>query len=194
MGGGGAITTMGPDQLRSFALRKSPAVLQGKVGTEGKLGGQAPTWQGGVVHLEDLTDGSNYMAANLTIRCAPRARSPLAVANVDLSKQITVCFFFFFFFFFFPPPHLGKNLGGARRRNPWSLKETDSHESISSRLVPYGSHARREGQSERKENSAGMRMFKAVPPGTWKDLKPDSVQLEKWPAISPASCATSAEM
>ena len=60
-----------------------------EVGTEGKLGGQAEvpnvagTWK-------DLTDSVNLMASNLTSQVRNIAQVTTAVANGDLSQQITV--------------------------------------------------------------------------------------------------------
>src|SRR6185312_11512196 len=60
-----------------------------EVGTEGKLGGQAAvpnvagTWK-------DLTDSVNLMASNLTNQVRNIADVTTAVANGDLSQQITV--------------------------------------------------------------------------------------------------------
>src|SRR6266446_2138095 len=75
------------DQLRSFAAEVSRVARE--VGTEGKLGGQAEvrdvagTWK-------DLTDSVNFMAGNLTAQVRNIAEVTKAVANGDLSKQITV--------------------------------------------------------------------------------------------------------
>src|SRR5436190_1158256 len=74
-------------QLASFASEVTRVARE--VGTEGKLGGQADvqgvsgTWKG-------LTDSVNYMAANLTNQVRNIAQVTTAVANGDLSKQITV--------------------------------------------------------------------------------------------------------
>src|ERR1700740_643163 len=75
------------DQLRSFASEVTRVARE--VGTEGKLGGQAEvrdvagTWK-------DLTDSVNFMAGNLTAQVRNIAEVTKAVANGDLSKQITV--------------------------------------------------------------------------------------------------------
>ena len=59
------------DQLRSFAAEVTRVARE--VGTEGSLGGQAAsrassgTWK-------DLTDNVNFMASNLTARCATSPR------------------------------------------------------------------------------------------------------------------------
>jgi HAMP domain-containing protein/signal transduction histidine kinase/CheY-like chemotaxis protein len=75
------------DQLRAFASEVTRVARE--VGTEGKLGGQAfvpgvaGTWK-------DLTDSVNQMAGNLTAQVRNIADVTKAVANGDLSKQITV--------------------------------------------------------------------------------------------------------
>src|SRR5678810_1180313 len=63
--------------------------IRGRVGTEGKLGGQAEV--GGVAGTwKDLTDNVNFMASNLTGQVRNIAEVTTAVANGDLSKKITV--------------------------------------------------------------------------------------------------------
>ncbi|HEX9953051.1 MAG TPA: HAMP domain-containing protein [Rubricoccaceae bacterium] len=75
------------DQLQSFASEVTRVARE--VGTEGQLGGQAAvpgvsgTWK-------DLTDNVNYMAGNLTAQVRNIADVTTAVANGDLSKEITV--------------------------------------------------------------------------------------------------------
>ena len=75
------------DQLNSFSSEVTRVALE--VGTEGKLGGQAKvkgvggTWK-------DLTDSVNQMASNLTSQVRNIAEVTTAVANGDLSRQITV--------------------------------------------------------------------------------------------------------
>jgi HAMP domain-containing protein/CheY-like chemotaxis protein/signal transduction histidine kinase len=75
------------DQLRAFASEVTRVARE--VGTDGKLGGQAfvpgvaGTWK-------DLTDSVNQMASNLTGQVRNIAAVTKAVANGDLSKQITV--------------------------------------------------------------------------------------------------------
>src|ERR1700729_1539954 len=60
-----------------------------KVGTEGKLGGQAQV--GGVTGVwKELTESVNSMASNLTAQVRNIAEVTIAVANGDLSKKITV--------------------------------------------------------------------------------------------------------
>src|SRR5207249_791698 len=75
------------DQLNAFASEVSRVARE--VGTEGRLGGQAPvtavvrTWK-------DLTDNVNHIAANLTAQVRNIAEVTTAVAKGDLSKKITV--------------------------------------------------------------------------------------------------------
>ena len=75
------------DQLSSFADEVTRVARE--VGTEGQLGGQAEvsgvsgTWK-------DLTDSVNLMASNLTGQVRNIAEVTTAVANGDLTKQITI--------------------------------------------------------------------------------------------------------
>ncbi len=75
------------DTLAIFADQVTSVARE--VGTEGKLGGQAEvpnvagTWK-------DLTDSVNLMASNLTSQVRNIAQVTTAVANGDLSQQITV--------------------------------------------------------------------------------------------------------
>jgi HAMP domain-containing protein/signal transduction histidine kinase/DNA-binding response OmpR family regulator len=75
------------DQLRSFASEVTRVARE--VGTEGKLGGQARV-EGVSGTWRDLTDSVNSMAGNLTSQVRNIAEVTTAVANGDLSKQITV--------------------------------------------------------------------------------------------------------
>ncbi|MFZ2493952.1 MAG: HAMP domain-containing protein, partial [Thermoanaerobaculia bacterium] len=75
------------DQLRSFASEVTRVARE--VGSEGKLGGQADV-QGVSGTWRDLTDSVNSMASNLTNQVRNIAAVTTAVANGDLSKQITV--------------------------------------------------------------------------------------------------------
>ena len=74
------------DQLRSFA---SEVTRVARVGTEGKLGGQADV-QGVAGTWKDLTESVNFMAGNLTSQVRNIADVTKAVAAGDLSKKITV--------------------------------------------------------------------------------------------------------
>src|SRR5690242_4480003 len=75
------------DQLSAFADEVTRVARE--VGSEGRLGGQARvpgvggTWK-------DLTDSVNFMASNLTAQVRNIATVATAVANGDLSQQITV--------------------------------------------------------------------------------------------------------
>src|SRR5262249_26502672 len=60
-----------------------------EVGTEGKLGGQAQV-SGVAGTWKDLTDSVNFMASNLTAQVRNIAEVATAVAEGDLSKEITV--------------------------------------------------------------------------------------------------------
>ncbi|MDX2211678.1 MAG: HAMP domain-containing protein, partial [Oculatellaceae cyanobacterium bins.114] len=75
------------DQLSAFASEVTRVARE--VGTEGKLGAQA--YVRGVAGIwKDLTDNVNSMAGNLTAQVRNIAEVTKAVANGDLSKQITV--------------------------------------------------------------------------------------------------------
>src|SRR5690606_20489325 len=60
-----------------------------EVGNEGKLGGQARV-PGAAGTWRDLTDNVNMLAGNLTSQVRNIAKVTTAVANGDLSQQITV--------------------------------------------------------------------------------------------------------
>ena len=75
------------DQLRAFAAEVTRVARE--VGTEGKLGGQAEV-PGVAGTWKDLTDSVNSMASNLTGQVRNIADVTTAVANGDLTKQITV--------------------------------------------------------------------------------------------------------
>ncbi len=75
------------DQLRSFAAEVTRVARE--VGTEGKLGGQARV-EGVSGVWKDLTENVNTLAGNLTSQVRNIAAVTTAVANGDLSKQITV--------------------------------------------------------------------------------------------------------
>ncbi len=75
------------DQLRSFADEVTRVARE--VGTEGRLGGQAVV-PGVAGTWKDLTDNVNFMARNLTDQVRNIAQVTTAVANGDLSQQITV--------------------------------------------------------------------------------------------------------
>jgi HAMP domain-containing protein len=75
------------DTLSIFAEQVTTVARE--VGTEGKLGGQAKV-PGVAGTWKDLTDNVNFMASNLTNQVRNIALVTTAVANGDLSKQITV--------------------------------------------------------------------------------------------------------
>ncbi len=75
------------DQLNSFAAEVTRVAKE--VGTEGKLGGQAQV-AGVAGTWKDLTDNVNQLAGNLTNQVRNIALVTTAIANGDLSKQITV--------------------------------------------------------------------------------------------------------
>src|SRR5438552_2890556 len=74
-------------QLNAFASEVTRVARE--VGTEGKLGGQAQV-RGVAGIWKDLTDNVNLMAGNLTSQVRNIAEVTTAIANVDLSKKITV--------------------------------------------------------------------------------------------------------
>src|SRR3954464_12604135 len=75
------------DTLRTFADQVTGVARE--VGTEGVLGGQADV-PGAAGTWKDLTDSVNGMASNLTDQVRNIAQVTTAVANGDLSQQITV--------------------------------------------------------------------------------------------------------
>ncbi|HET9812122.1 MAG TPA: HAMP domain-containing protein, partial [Sphingomicrobium sp.] len=75
------------DQLSSFADEVTRVARD--VGVEGKLGGQAEV-RGVSGIWKELTDNVNLMASNLTNQVRDIAQVTTAVANGDLSRQITV--------------------------------------------------------------------------------------------------------
>src|SRR5437870_5293270 len=135
------------DQLRSFASEVTRVARE--VGTEGRLGGQADV-QGVSGTWKDLTDSVNYMAANLTNQVRNIAQVTTAVANGDLSKQITV----------------------DARGEILELKETintmvDQLRSFASEVTRVAREVGTEGKLGGQANVKGVA-------GTWKDLT-DSV-------------------
>ncbi|MGP3971240.1 HAMP domain-containing protein [Streptomyces sp. 6N223] len=75
------------DQLSSFADQVTRVARE--VGTEGRLGGQAEV-KGVSGTWKDLTDNVNLMARNLTDQVRDISVVATAVANGDLSKEVTV--------------------------------------------------------------------------------------------------------
>ncbi len=75
------------DQLSTFSQEVTRVARE--VGTEGILGGQA-TVEGVSGAWQDLTSNVNIMASNLTSQVRDIAKVATAVANGDLTQQITV--------------------------------------------------------------------------------------------------------
>src|SRR5687767_15601951 len=75
------------DTLQKFAEQVTSVARE--VGTEGKLGGQAEV-PGVAGTWKDLTDNVNLMANNLTTQVQHIAAVTTAVANGDLTQEITV--------------------------------------------------------------------------------------------------------
>jgi HAMP domain-containing protein len=73
--------------LRVFADQVTTVARE--VGIEGKLGGQARV-PGAAGTWRDLTDNVNTLAGNLTSQVRNIAKVTIAVANGDLSQNITV--------------------------------------------------------------------------------------------------------
>jgi HAMP domain-containing protein/signal transduction histidine kinase/DNA-binding response OmpR family regulator len=75
------------DTLRVFAEQVTGVARE--VGTDGKLGGQAEV-PGASGTWKDLTDSVNFMASNLTDQVRNIVEVTTAVANGDLTREITV--------------------------------------------------------------------------------------------------------
>src|SRR5438128_1400867 len=135
------------DQLRSFASESEDGRVE--VGTEGKLAGQDDV-QGVCGTWEDLTFSVNYMAANLTNQVRNIAQVTTAVANGDLSKQITV----------------------DARGEILELKETIN--TMVDQLRSFASEVTRVAREVGTEGKLGGQAEVKGVSGTWKDLT-DSV-------------------
>jgi HAMP domain-containing protein/CheY-like chemotaxis protein/signal transduction histidine kinase len=135
------------DQLRAFASEVTRVARE--VGSEGKLGGQADV-QGVSGTWRDLTDSVNYMAANLTNQVRNIAQVTTAVANGDLSKQITV----------------------DARGEILELKETIN--TMVDQLRSFASEVTRVAREVGTEGKLGGQADVKGVAGTWKDLT-DSV-------------------
>jgi HAMP domain-containing protein/CheY-like chemotaxis protein/GAF domain-containing protein len=135
------------DQLRSFASEVTRVARE--VGSEGRLGGQADV-QGVSGTWRDLTDSVNYMAANLTNQVRNIAGVTTAVANGDLSKQITV----------------------DARGEILELKETIN--TMVDQLRSFASEVTRVAREVGTEGKLGGQADVKGVSGTWKDLT-DSV-------------------
>jgi CheY-like chemotaxis protein/signal transduction histidine kinase/HAMP domain-containing protein len=75
------------DQLNAFAAEVTRVARE--VGTEGKLGGQAVV-PGVAGTWKDLTDSVNAMASNLSVQLRDMSNVATAIANGDLTREITV--------------------------------------------------------------------------------------------------------
>jgi HAMP domain-containing protein/CheY-like chemotaxis protein/signal transduction histidine kinase len=135
------------DQLRSFGSEVTRVARE--VGSEGRLGGQADV-QGVSGTWRDLTDSVNYMAANLTNQVRNIAAVTTAVANGDLSKQITV----------------------DARGEILELKETIN--TMVDQLRSFASEVTRVAREVGTEGKLGGQADVKGVSGTWKDLT-DSV-------------------
>ena len=131
------------DQLQSFASEVTRVARE--VGTEGELGGQAEvpgvsgTWK-------DLTDNVNAMAGNLTTQVRNIAEVTTAVANGDLSKEITV----------------------EARGEIAELKDTIN--TMVDQLSSFASEVTRVAREVGTEGKLGGQAEVAGVSGTWKDL------------------------
>ena len=131
------------DQLGSFADEVTRVARE--VGTDGKLGGQAEvkgvsgTWR-------DLTDSVNVMAANLTEQVRQIAQVTTAVANGDLTQQVTV----------------------DARGEVLELKRTIN--AMVARLSSFGDEVTRVAREVGTDGELGGQAQVSDVSGTWKDL------------------------
>ena len=131
------------DQLGSFADEVTRVARE--VGTDGKLGGQAEvkgvsgTWR-------DLTDSVNVMAANLTEQVRQIAQVTTAVANGDLTQQVTV----------------------DARGEVLELKRTIN--AMVARLSSFADEVTRVAREVGTDGELGGQAQVADVSGTWKDL------------------------
>ncbi len=135
------------DQLNAFAGEVSR--VAGEVGTEGRLGGQAAV-PGVAGTWKDLTDNVNSMASNLTGQVRNIAEVTIAVANGDLSKNITA----------------------GVRGEILQLKETIN--TMVEQLRSFASEVNRVAREVGTEGRLGVQAVVPGVAGTWKDLT-DSV-------------------
>ncbi len=131
------------DQLNGFASEVTRVARE--VGTEGQLGGQA-TVPGVAGTWKDLTDNVNSMAGNLTGQVRNIAEVATAIANGDLSKQITV------------------NVSGEMLQ----LKETIN--TMVDQLNGFASEVTRVAREVGTEGRLGGQADVRGAAGTWKDL------------------------
>src|ERR1700751_2106382 len=135
------------DQLNGFSSEVTRVAR--KVGSEGKLGGQAQV-PGVAGTWKDLTDNVNSMASNLTGQVRNIADVTIAVANGDLSKKITV----------------------DVRGELLQLKETIN--TMVEQLRSFASEVTRVAREVGTEGRLGVQAVVPGVAGTWKDLT-DSV-------------------
>src|SRR5438034_1689618 len=135
------------DQLSSFASEVTRVARE--VGTEGKLGGQADV-KGIAGTWKDLTDNVNMMAGNLTAQVRNIAEVTTAIANGDLSRQITV------------------DVKGE------ILEMKNTINTLVDRLSSFASEVTRVAREVGSEGILGGQAEVAGVSGTWKDLT-DSV-------------------
>ena len=131
------------DQLNSFASEVTRVARE--VGTEGKLGVQAEV-RGVAGTWKDLTDSVNFMAGSLTAQVRNIAEVTTAVANVDLSKKITV-------------DVKGEIL---------ELKNTIN--TMVDQLSSFASEVTRMAREVGTEGKLGVQAYVRGVAGTWKDL------------------------
>src|SRR5262249_15983154 len=137
------------DQLNAFASEVTRVARE--VGTEGKLGGQAEVEGVGGV-WKDLTDNVNLLAGQLTSQIRNIAEVTTAVANGDLSNNVTV---------------------GVRGE---SLAPKDTINGMVDQLNAFGSEVTRVAREVGTEGKLGAQADVRGVSGTWKDLT-DSVNL-----------------
>src|SRR5205823_425753 len=130
---------------RLTALASEVTRVAREVGTEGKLGGQAEV-KGVAGTWKDLTDSVNSMAGNLTSQVRNIAAVTTAVANGDLSKQITV----------------------DARGEILELKETIN--TMVDQLRSFASEVTRVAREVGTEGKLGGQADVKGVSGTWKDL------------------------
>ncbi len=137
------------DTLRVFADQVTTVARE--VGIEGKLGGQARV-PGAAGTWRDLTDNVNMLAGNLTSQVRNIALVTTAVANGDLSKQITV----------------------DARGEILELKNTIN--AMVEQLRMFAAEVTRVAREVGTEGKLGGQAMVAGVAGTWKDLT-DSVNV-----------------
>jgi HAMP domain-containing protein/signal transduction histidine kinase/CheY-like chemotaxis protein len=137
------------DTLRIFAEQVTAVARE--VGIEGKLGGQARV-PGAAGTWRDLTDSVNMLAGNLTSQVRNIALVTTAVANGDLSKQITV----------------------EVKGEVLELKNTIN--AMVSRLQTFAAEVTRVAREVGTEGQLGGQARVPGVSGTWKDLT-DNVNL-----------------